>query len=155
MLEGCSNVDCSSENLLFDKIVLVHILRVSLQDVDGSKSCLLDQFGLDNAGARHGTTIGCKSRHDSWASFLVVQAGNGIVGIVIFTALASGLVLHIVVIEPMTLALGTVYAEHVLEQVGHDPVGLLHLYFLVALGAGQIPIGFVSVGHVALVASEL
>lgn len=114
MLERCSNVDCSSENLLFDKIVLVHVLRVSLQDVDGSKSCLVDQFGLDNSGARHGSTIGCKSSHDSWASFLVVQAGNGIVSIVIFTALASGFVLHVVVIEPMTLALQAVYAEYVL-----------------------------------------
>jgi len=55
----------------------------------------------------------------------------------------------------MTLALGAVNAEHVLEQVGHDPVRLLHLDFLVALSAGQIPVGFVIVCDVALVSGEL
>ena len=50
----------------------------------------------------------------------------------------------------MALALITVDAEYMLQHVSHQTVGLLHLYLLVALCAGQVFRHFILLGHATL-----
>ena len=78
---------------------------------------MISQCTIDHRGA---TLDSCK-RVD-------VVVGPGIIA-----ALAAWLVSHVVVIEPVTLALCAVDSEHMLEQVCHNSIWLLHMYLLVTL----------------------
>ena len=159
VLETLLHVDGAAEDLLLHHVVLVDVLGVALQDVNRAQVAAVgDDDGQDRGeGGCHGLCLGrssCSTYH-GWASLDGRQAVDVVVRVAVKSALTPLLVEHVVVVEPVALALGAVEAEHILQEVGHDSVGLFHLDLLVALRAWQVLCHLVILGHVPLEACKL
>ena len=101
---------------------------------------------VSSLGHSRGHSLGLSSHrgvHHGRSPVDVSQAVNRVVRVPVKSALASRLMVQIIVKKPVSLAVGAVDTEDVFEQVGHDAVRLLHLHLLVALTAGQVFAGFV------------
>ena len=111
MLEVLLDVDSATEHLLLNQVVLVNGLGVTLKHKDGLELSRLS-FTWSRLGGRWHIT-GVLS-NDSGASRNLGKGRNRIISVWIFTALATLLVSQIVIIEPVTLAFGTVDANNAL-----------------------------------------
>ena len=158
VLEAHLDVDLASEDELLLNVVLVDELRVTLQHVNRLQMATIGML-------RNSLSFLCSSTEDCGcfssnrlaqrlSQCVVLCNGseclNRVVGIAVHSALTALLVRHPFIVEPMALALITVDAEYMLQHVSHQTVGLLHLYLLVALCAGQVFRHFILLGHATL-----